>query len=223
MLLGLGVLGAGWVGALTGHPAGIIGNLITATIAAASLVYSLGRGQAATRDQYTLTLVARRFDGGDYAENVRILSDLGLAGTLTPATSLEELRPVTWCDAHDSRKGRRAAHALFPILNYWEHVCTAYVDDRINRRLFEDLVQDLIRELVGRYPRIIGDMRREDPDNMEHLCAVWFILAPEAERMRLAHLLSPAPQRLCADDKWRWEIAARAFPDLARTPRPAGP
>lgn len=198
------VLGTGWINVVSGAWQGAEGSLLTGTIAAASLIYSLGRGQEATKDQYTLTLVAKRFDDGGYANNVRMASDLRLSGKVEPATHLRSLFRIHWVDPNDKTKRMRAAYAIVPILNYWEHVCTAYVDDRINRRIFEDLVQDLIRDLVGRYPVIIGDMRQEDGANMEHLCAVWFVLAPDDERRKLVPMLGPVPQRLCPDDKWRW-------------------
>lgn len=184
------------------------GSTLTATVAAASLIYSLGRGQDAARDQYTLTLIARRFDDGGYAASMRVANELRLAGKLMPETSLAELLVTFWTDPYDKKNVTRASHAIIPILNYWEHVCTAYVDDRINRQIFEDLVQDLIRELVERFGRIIGDMRREDPTTMEHLCAVWFALATAAEHRALAAKLGPVPARLCVHDQWRWQQAA---------------
>lgn len=198
------ILAAGWFMVLTGRVENMTGSLFTGTIAAASLIYSLGRGQEATKDQYTLTLVAKRFDDGGYAANVRVAGDLRLSGKITPETGLPSLFRIHWTDPSDKAKRLRAAYAIIPILNYWEHVCTAYVDDRINRRIFEDLVQDLVRDLVSRYPVIVGDMRREDPANMEHLCAVWFVLATDGERARLIPKLGPVPGRLCPDDKWRW-------------------
>lgn len=209
LYLALVVLAAAWLMVLRSDSMPtIFGPTLTATVAAASLIYSLGRGQDAARDQYTLTLISRRFDDGGYAANMRVANELRLAGQLTPETSLAELLATFWTDPHDDKKVTRASHAIIPILNYWEHVCTAYVDDRINRRIFEDLVQDLIRELVGRFARIIGDMRREDPTNMEHLCAVWFALASAAEHRALAAKLGPVPARLCPHDQWRWQQAA---------------
>lgn len=205
MLLAFFVLGCGWTMSLLGKAPNLTGNLFTATIAAASLIYSLGRGQEATKDQYTLSLVARRFDEGGYAANVRMASDLKRSGRMTPQTTIKELFEIEWVDPHDEKNRMRAAYVIVPIMNYWEHVCTAYVDDRITRRIFEDLVQDLIRDLVGRYPTIIGDMRREDPSNMEHLCAVWFVVASAAEQRNLVPSLGPVPERLCPDDQWRWQ------------------
>lgn len=198
-----------WVLAAAGSKAIQPGSVLTATVAAASLIYSLGRGQAATKDQYTMTLIAKRFDDGGYADNVRKASDLRQQKIVTEQTSLAWLLEVEWVDPHDASKRLRAAHAIIPILNYWEHVCTAYVDDRINRQIFEDLVQDLIRDLVGRYPKIIGDMRREDATNLEHLCAVWFVLATGEEHRLLVPLLGPSPQRLAPHDQDLW---AQAYP-----------
>ena len=198
------ILATGWIAALAGRADSLAGSLFTGTIAAASLIYSLGRGQEATKDQYTLTLVAKRFDDGGYAANVRVASDLRIAGKIRPETNLKSLFNIHWVDPADKSKRLRAAYAIIPILNHWEHVCTAYVDDRINRRIFEDLVQDIIRDLIGRYPVVIGDMRREDPSHMEHLCAVWFVLASPTERARLIPSLGPVPQRLCPNDQWRW-------------------
>lgn len=209
LYLALLVLVAAWVVVLRGDgPPQLFGSALTATVAAASLIYSLGRGQDAARDQYTLTLISRRFDDGGYAANMRVANELRLAGQLTPDTGLTVLLATFWTDPHDEKKVIRASHAVIPILNYWEHVCTAYVDDRINRRIFEDLVQDLIRELVARFARIIGDMRAEDPANMEHLCAVWFALATAAEQRALAGRLGPVPARLCAHDQWQWRQLA---------------
>lgn len=188
----------------------MLGNLITATIAAASLIYSLGRGQEATKDQYTLSLVAKRFDEGHYAENVRIAGELRRSGRVTPETTLAQVFEIEWHDARDDKKARSAAYAIIPFLNYWEHVCTAYVDNRINRRIFEDLVQDLIRQVISCYPRVIGDMRAEDQSNMEHICTVWFVLAPDKERRAFAPMLGPMPQRLCPHDRWQWERAGGA-------------
>ncbi|MBU6166905.1 MAG: hypothetical protein KGQ52_12375 [Alphaproteobacteria bacterium] len=185
----------------------LLGPALTATIAAVSLVYSLGRNQEAGKDQYTLSLVSKRFDDGGYAQNVRMAADLARAALITDATSLKQLKATVWVDPHDPDKRQPAAYAIYSILNYWEHVCTAYVDDRINRQIFEDLVQDLIRDLVSRYPAIIGDMRREDPTNMEHLCAVWFVLADGRERATLARRLGPVPERLPPFERSRWEAA----------------
>lgn len=209
LYFGLMMLAGSWLLVLrASDPLSVMGPSLTATVAAASLIYSLGRGQDAARDQYTLTLISRRFDDGGYAANMRVANELRLAGQLTPQTGLAELLATLWADPHDGKTVIRASHAVIPILNYWEHVCTAYVDDRINRRIFEDLVQDLIRELVARFARIIGDMRGEDPTNMEHLCAVWFALATIAEQRALAGRLGPVPARLCAHDQWLWRQAA---------------
>ncbi len=205
MLLAFFVLGCGWLMWLLGKAPNLLGNLFTGTIAAASLIYSLGRGQEATKDQYTLSLVARRFDDGDYAANVRMASDLKRTGKLSPETPLKALFEIEWVDLQDETNRMRAAYVIVPIMNYWEHVCTAYVDDRITRRIFEDLVQDLIRDLVGRYRTIIGDMRREDASNMEHICAVWFVVSTAEEHRKLVPSLGPVPARLCPDDQWRWQ------------------
>lgn len=210
-VFGAVVLALGWVYVLTGSrflgaADKLLPSLLTASIAAASIIYSLGRGQEAAKDQYTLSLIARRFDDTDYAGNVNIVGDLRRAGTLTPATTLAQLAAMVWTDPLNPTADKvRAAHALIPILNYWEHCCTAYIDDRINRRIFEDLTQDLVRELVNRHARIIGDMRAEEADNLEHLCAVWFILASDAERRAIVGRLGPAPERLCPDDQARWQ------------------
>jgi hypothetical protein len=139
------------------------------------------------RDQYTLDLIARRFDDGDYASNVRISSVLSRSGKVTQETGLADLFALEWQTGDDPGNpgnSMNAAYAIIPVLNYWEHVCTAYVDDRINRQIFEDRVQDLIRELVSRYAVVIGNMRAEDETNIEHLCTVWFVIATDAERSR---------------------------------------
>jgi hypothetical protein len=208
MAVATALLAMVWLRVAFGHDDRLLGSALAATVAAASLVYSLARGQAAARDQYTLSLIAKRFDDGDYAANVRAAGDLRRQGTITPESGLAILNSTSWADPFDPDNRMRAAYAIIPILNYWEHVCTAYVDDRINRRIFEDLVQDLIRELVGRYPAIIGDMRTEDETNLEHLCAVWWVIASPTERRQLARRLGPVPRRLCNDDQSRWTRAA---------------
>jgi hypothetical protein len=213
-VVGIVALGGAWAYVLSGSRmlgdgGRILPALLTASIAAASIIYSLGRGQAAAKDQYTLSLIARRFDESDYAQRIHIIGDLRREGRLTPDTTLVQLAAMVWSDPlNDGADKVRAGHAVFPVLNYWEHCCTAYVDDRINRRIFEDLAQDLVRELVNRHARIIGDMRVEEDDNMEHLCAVWFILASDAEREAAVRVLGPVPHRLCPDDKWRWRTCA---------------
>ncbi|GGB97870.1 hypothetical protein GCM10011494_15420 [Novosphingobium endophyticum] len=202
------VLVAGWLAALLLKAHSLLPGLITGSVAAASIVFSLARARENARDQYTLDLIARRFDDGDYASNVRMSSVLTRSGKVTHETGLKDLFALEWktgADPENPAHAMNAAYAIIPVLNYWEHVCTAYVDDRINRQIFEDLVQDLIRELVSRYAVVIGDMRAEDETNIEHLCAVWFVIATDAERSLHCARLGPVPKRLCSDDQWRWE------------------
>ena len=203
------VLVSAWFSYLLGVNDQLLSGLITATIAAASIVYSLGSGRDAARDQYTLSLIARRFDDGDYARNVRIASDLKRDGSVTADTTIAVLMTIFWTNPHDKKDVLKAAYAIIPILNYWEHVCTAYVDNRINRSILEDLVQDLIREMVARYPGVIGSMRAESPDNLDHLCTVWFVVASDEERDRLCSRLGAVPHRLCHDDRFRWVRSAQ--------------
>lgn len=193
----------------------VLGGLLTGTIAALSIIFSVSRTRAQSRDQYTLSLVAARFDRVDYLENARIVDEHVKAGTIADTTTLAQLLAIAPDTAATGYKERDKPvfYAVVLLLNYWEHVCTAYVDDRINRRIFEDLVQDLIREMVARHACVIGDMRNEDGTNLEHLCAVWFALATEEERRSLTARLGAVPPRLCPADQGRWEcLQARAEP-----------
>jgi hypothetical protein len=210
MAVAILLLAATGLAVLDGNSQIQAGSVVAAIVAAASLIYSLGRTQEATKDQYTLTLIAKRFDDGDYATNVRIASDLRAQGVISEATGLSDILVDEYVDPKDDSKRIRIVHIIIPIINYWEHVCTAYVDDRINRDIFEDLIQDLIETLISRFSKIIGEARNHDPRNMEHLCAVWFVTTSSEQQRRFAWQLGPVPQRLAPHDKWRWEVAVAA-------------
>ncbi|MEP6786241.1 MAG: hypothetical protein ABI898_10935 [Sphingomonadales bacterium] len=199
-------LGAGWINYIF-RPSQIgLGGLITASISAASIVYSLARARQSAKSQFTLTLLASRFSNGEYAENVQIVGAARADGTLTTETDIITLKTLpapAGCE-------KPPYHAVIPLLNFWEHVCTAYVDDHIDRQVFEDSATDLIFDMVGRYPRIISDLRAIDSENFEHLCATWFVLSSDVRRRDLAGKLGRVPQRLCSDDEWRWQKIAAA-------------
>ncbi|MEZ5708649.1 MAG: hypothetical protein R3E02_04575 [Blastomonas sp.] len=199
-----------WIFALIGQFDDQIGNLITATVAAASIVYSVSRAQQASKDQYTFNLLANRFENASYETNVSLLSEYRRQKIVDHETTLDDLLGIKTLSSDWIAKPKPPYYALVPVLNFWEHVCTAYVDDRINRKILEDSVQDLIRDLVARYGLIIGDMRGEDDENLEHLCCVWFVVASQAERALTTPKLGPVPKRLSPDDQWRWKKWAKA-------------
>jgi len=201
------LLAGAWIKFLTSDDDRLFAGLVTATLSAASIVYSLARARQSARSQFTLTLLAGRFSNSDYADNVRIFSDARRLKRVRTDTTLTQLKALRLIDKNDKKV---PFHAIVPLLNFWEHVCTAYVDDHIDRQVFEDAVRDMVTDITGYLPTIIGDMRREEPSNFEHLCAVWFILVPDADRERLVPLLGSPPARLAPDDKWRWSMLGQS-------------
>lgn len=196
-------LALGWHAALDRRDVAAVAPIAGGTVAAVAFLFNAWFTDRQNRIKSTLDLYFARFANATYngyandfyvfrtdiasAESMAALQGVGPPGTDGKAADPEAV-----------------IKAVVYILNYWETLATAYIEDHLDRATFDNLSCELVVMVVERTASIIGTYRRSDPEYFANLVSLFWHSASPAQRRDLTPKLGPAPSRLPPWDKHEW-------------------
>jgi hypothetical protein len=184
------------------HKISYFQTAMAGTIASLGVYITASQANRIATRRFTFDILNGRFSNTSY-----LTSSKTIIWALREArlTNLGEIKSVI----PNSSDKSTLYDAVVEYLNFWELLATAYVHGRLDREVFEESVDDMYSNIVRGLGRIIGEMRANDDSAMEHICAVFFVLAKEDEKREYIPLLGPKPpQALAPVDRALWASAA---------------
>jgi hypothetical protein len=162
------------------------------------------------RIKYTLDLYFQRYANATYNDRANVFYEHRVV--IRAATSEAELRKyvVPGAAAVDATgnavpaAGESIAQSVLYMLNYWETLSTAYVEQHLDRAAFDNVSSEIVCMAVERTAHIIGEKRHDDPEYFENLVAVFWHAATDTQKRGLVPILGGPPGRLRTDDQRAW-------------------
>lgn len=177
------------------------------------------------RIKFTLDLYFGRYSNATYNERANLF--YRHRDIIKAAATEAALRNSSATGA--GTNGDTIADAVLYMLNYWETLATAYVEEHLDREAFNNVSRDIVVMAVERTARLIGEKRDKDAEYFENIVALFWRFADADTRAAVLPLIGPPSGRLPANEQAAWSrliapgVAEAAgdggFPDRVRGSR----
>lgn len=190
-----------FLAAINNPRGGPIVTVAAGVVALVGFIFNAWFTQRQNRIKYTIDLYFARYANATYNDRANIFYEHRAAIMAAPSENALRKRRK----ARDGTTGDALAQAVLYMLNYWETVATAYVENHLDRDAFDNLSGDVACMVVERTALLIGEKRAKDAEYFENLLAVFWHASSRDLKRRLVPLLGPPSGRLTRGAQSRWQ------------------